>query len=295
MKLNSLTSFILALSSIILYSCSQSPPEFVQSPGGAIYKIIRKGNSEVKPDSGCRLVVMVKYEAKDTVFMDSYKDGRTLMIAYPSESYKGSLEEAFAEMKEGDSAVIKVNAKTFFTNVLKQECPAKVHPDEPLTFYITLKEIISQTELEQKQSEVMAQMQELAAKRKAAEPEELEAYIKENKVSAKPLASGLYYIETKKGSGAKPEKGATVKVHYTGKLLDGTVFDSSVERNEPIELPIGVGQVIPGWDEGIMLMNEGAKGLLIIPSALAYGEQGAPPVIPPYSTLVFEVELVKAK
>lgn len=295
MKLNSLTSFILALSSIILVSCGQAPPEFVQSPGGTIYKIIRKGNSEVKPDSGCRLVVMVKYEAKDTVFMDSYKDGRTLMIAYPSASYKGSLEEAFAQMREGDSAVIKVNANTFFTKVLNQECPAKVSPNEPLTFYITLKEIISQSELEQKQNEVMAQMQEMAAKRKGLESQELEEYLTTNKITAKPLASGLYYIETKKGSGAKPEKGATVKVHYTGKLLDGTVFDSSVDRGEPIELPIGVGQVIPGWDEGIMLMNEGAKGLLVIPSALAYGEQGAPPVIPPYSALVFEVELVKAK
>jgi len=85
--------------------------------------------------------------------------------------------------------------------------------------------------------------------------------------------------------------GQTVKVHYTGKLLDGTVFDSSVERGEPISIPIGVGQVIPGWDEGIAMMKKGEKGVLYIPAKLGYGAHGAGP-IPPYSNLIFEVELV---
>ena len=104
--------------------------------------------------------------------------------------------------------------------------------------------------------------------------------------------SGLYYKITKEGNGATPEKGAKVSVHYKGTLVDGTVFDSSYQRDQPIEFAVGIGQVIPGWDEGIMLLSKGAGARLVIPSNLAYGSQGAGGVIPPDATLIFDVELV---
>jgi peptidylprolyl isomerase len=108
--------------------------------------------------------------------------------------------------------------------------------------------------------------------------------------------SGLRYkITHKSGSGKKPEKGKNVAVHYIGKLPDGTIFDNSYGRGEPIEFPIGIGYVIPGWDEGIRLLEEGDKATLVIPSYLAYGESGAGGVIPPNADLIFEVELVKAE
>ncbi len=108
-------------------------------------------------------------------------------------------------------------------------------------------------------------------------------------------ASGLRYkITHKSGSGKKPVKGKNVAVHYVGKLPDGTVFDNSYGRGEPIEFPIGIGYVIPGWDEGIQLLEEGDKATFVIPSYLAYGEAGAGGVIPPNADLIFDVELVKA-
>lgn len=111
---------------------------------------------------------------------------------------------------------------------------------------------------------------------------------------ARRTESGLYYTVQNPGTGAKVEPGNTVKVHYTGKLLDGTVFDSSVERGEPLAFPIGAGRVIAGWDEGIPLFNVGGKGTLYIPSELAYGTRGFPGSIPPNSVLIFEIEVVGA-
>ncbi|WP_136480600.1 peptidylprolyl isomerase [Cognatitamlana onchidii] len=107
--------------------------------------------------------------------------------------------------------------------------------------------------------------------------------------------SGLRYQIIQEGNGAKAEKGKTVSVHYKGQLSDGTVFDSSYKRNQPIDFPLGVGQVIPGWDEGIQLLSVGDKARLVIPSNLGYGSAGAGGVIPPDATLVFDVELMDVK
>ncbi len=108
-------------------------------------------------------------------------------------------------------------------------------------------------------------------------------------------ASGLKYTDEVVGTGETPKSGQTVSVHYTGTLTDGKKFDSSRDRNQPIVFTIGVGQVIKGWDEGIMTMKVGGKRKLSIPPDLAYGSSGAGGVIPPNATLLFDVELVSIK
>ena len=110
------------------------------------------------------------------------------------------------------------------------------------------------------------------------------------KEGVKVTPSGLQYRVITEGNGAKPSASSKVKVHYTGKLTDGTVFDSSVQRGEPIDFALN--QVIPGWTEGVQLMTPGSKYEFVIPSDLAYGDRGAGNAIPPGATLVFEVELL---
>ena len=131
-------------------------------------------------------------------------------------------------------------------------------------------------------------------KMKALEEEAKEKALKEF-ANAATTPSGLKYIVLQEGTGNKPVATSNVKVHYTGMFLDGKVFDSSYPRKKPIEFPLGRGNVIEGWDEGIALLQVGDKARFVIPSHLGYGSRGAGGVIPPNATLIFDVELMDVK
>lgn len=133
------------------------------------------------------------------------------------------------------------------------------------------------------------------AEREAAAKNQQEELIGELSQGFEKTESGLRYKFIVKGSGAQAEKGKTVSVHYKGMLPDGTVFDSSYKRKEPIEFPLGKGHVIEGWDEGIQLLKVGDQARFVIPPHIAYGQRGAGGVIPPNATLIFDVELVDIK
>jgi len=139
---------------------------------------------------------------------------------------------------------------------------------------------------------------------KKAEPAKVKKYIDDNKLSGTTTTSGLFYVITKQGTGDKPAAGDSVSVNYVGKFVNGKLFETNVkevaqkektfnpmQQYKPIHIPVGVKAVIPGWDEGLMLLNKGAKATFVVPSKLAYGEQGNQ-IIQPYTPLVFDVELV---
>lgn len=165
------------------------------------------------------------------------------------------------------------------------------------SYAAAVKSVMDGTEPEMKPEEaqklINEYLQKLQGEMEARAREVGSKFLAENKLKegVKETASGLQYVVEKEGTGAKPGPEDEVTVHYTGKLLDGTVFDSSVSRGEPATFPLN--RVIPGWTEGVQLMSEGAKYTFFIPSDLAYGPQGVPNAIPPHSTLIFDVELIK--
>jgi peptidyl-prolyl cis-trans isomerase A (cyclophilin A) len=153
----------------------------------------------------------------------------------------------------------------------------------------------SQASFKAEKEKKAREAQEKAAAERAKLEAGFDARVKEKFPTAQKTASGLYYVVQKEGNGPQAEKGKKVEVHYTGTLWDGTKFDSSYDRGQPLPFTLGIGQVIAGWDEGIALMKVGGKIKLIIPSKLGYGERGAGGVIPPNADLIFDSELISVQ
>lgn len=290
-KTTLLVSVLMAWTVLFLVSCQSGDsrfPGYEKTKTGLIYKIHEKGTDTASPRVGNFLDVVMTYGTGDSILFDSrtMPTKQKMQVPMVESVHEGDLYEGFAMLNVGDSATFIVTADSVWTKLFRmQSAPPEFDSVEYIYFNVRLNEVITAETLSKRKEEEkkVAMAKELSDRTK---------YLTENYPDAKPTESGLYFIRTKKGKGKKPEEGQTVKVHYTGTLLDGTKFDSSVDSGKPLEFPIGKGRVIKGWDEGIAMMKKGEKGLLIIPSELAYGPRGSGPVIGPYSTLVFEVELI---
>ena len=197
------------------------------------------------------------------------------------------LEEGVGMLKKGGKATLIVPQQIAYGAESKgQMIPAY----STIIYDVELLSMRSKEEYEKERKAIQEQQKAREEANKVSEKALRDQYLLDNGITVEPTASGLYYIETEAGTGKKAVAGTTVSVDYTGRLLDGTVFDSSEGRG-PYTFRLGGGQVIRGWDEAIALMSEGGKATLIIPSELAYGSRDSG-TIPPYSTRVFDVELV---
>lgn len=297
--------FATGLAGLFLASCTTSDFEgFTKADNGLHYKFYTQNEGAQKPQDGDVVLLrfVIEKNGNDSVIansMNQSRDGSGCINLQPLEStFQGSLEDGLKMMGVGDSAAFIVSADSFFLKTQRMnELPKGFKPGDHIKATFCLKEITPKAEVEARQKKQMEEQEAMMRQReemaKELEPKEkpaIEEFVKKNKISVKPTESGLYYIETKRGTGANPKETDVVKVHYTGKLLDGTVFDSSIERGEPVEFPLN--QVIRGWTEGLKLMKKGGKATLLLPSSIAYGPNGAGDRIPPYSPLLFDVELL---
>lgn len=269
----------------LLSACGEG--SFDTDKSGLKYHFFKENKEAAKPVPDDVLVLRMMYKTEsDSVLFNTAEITSPFRMRMKKPSHEGGcIEDAFGLMHVGDSARFLIDAVQFFENTKKQERPAFVRDGDKLVFDIKIVKILKSDQFED----------EVRALQHASESEEirlLEHYLKITNVTVLPEKSGLYYIGLQPGTGKKAGHGSTVKIHYTGSFVDGKVFDSSLERNEPFTFQTGSGQVIPGLEEGVLKMKTGGTATLIIPSKLAYGfEQKGP--VPPFSTLIFEVELLE--
>ncbi len=266
---------------------------FKKTSNGLEYMIHVQEKDAPKAEVGDMITAILVYKtANDSILLDSRKNPTPFKIPLIASEYPGDIYEGLSLLGKGDSATFLILADSFFIKTARASLPSFIQAGSKLKFDIKILDIQKKADYEAEQKEMMEQQAQEMQEMQAKEQEAMQQYLKDNKITATPLESGLYYIEVKRGSGAKAEAGKKVKVKYTGMLLDGKVFDSSENHGQPFEFNLGTGEVIPGWDEGISKMKAGGKAKLVIPSNLGYGSRGMGN-IPPYSTLVFEVELVE--
>lgn len=267
------------------YSCSSKEKAFKKHSSGLFYRFIEMNPKGKIPKTGDILVLSLKIMNEEKKLVDESNFYR-MQLGKPM--FKGDFYTALSLLQVGDSVCFKLDAAGFFEKNRKRDLPVEFRQGDPVYIYVRLKNILSSEDLlNEKESTYHTDFEQ--------EKNLLKNYIEITNTTVKPTSSGLYYIEKKKGKGKKAEVGKTLVVHYTGTTIDGKIFDSSLQRGRPFSFVLGRGQVIKGWDEGFQLMQEGGEARFIIPSDLAYGKNGYSNLILPYSTLVFEVELLEVK
>jgi FKBP-type peptidyl-prolyl cis-trans isomerase FkpA len=264
----------------------------VHTPKGALVKILTSNaGPKIKLNDVITFDVIQKTE-KDSVLFSSYTSGHPIKLQVQPSQNVGDLMDVLTLLATKDSAYVKIPTDSIF----------KGHEDQRPPFITKGSSLVFTVKILQVQS-----LEEAMAEVKAAEISASDKYIADNKLNVTTTTTGLKYVITQPSVKRKPLTGDTLLVNYTGRTLDGKVFDSSIQADaqkaglnqpgrkyEPLQVIVGTTPIINGWNEGLLLLNEGSKAKFIIPSSLGYGSEGSGD-IPPYSTMEFDLELVKIK
>ncbi|MFC2086363.1 FKBP-type peptidyl-prolyl cis-trans isomerase [Bacteroidota bacterium] len=276
---------ILILLISFLTQCKNENSEYNTHESGLKYKFFKLNSNEKKV--AIDEIMELKYQLKTED--DSLIEETNLfrMRLKPPSHPGGSIEDGLSLMHVGDSALFIIDAESYYTLTRGIELPAYIKKGSKIKFYMKLNDIINLKELDSYREKMYHRSPE-------QEQMLLNDYLERTNTSIEPTLSGLYFIEMTEGTGEKPKPGQTVIVHYTGYFIDGNIFSTTYRSGEPFKFRYGAGEVIQGWEEGIIKMNVGGKYKLIIPSHLAYGDEGKGNRILPHSTLIFEIELLGA-
>jgi FKBP-type peptidyl-prolyl cis-trans isomerase FkpA len=280
-------------SATVLFSCSDGNKK--TTPSGMKYITYRELNGR-KPVAGDWVTVdMVYMDEKDSILFDSRNLKKPLRFELPQSQFEGSFEEGLMLLGEGDSASFFINADSIYEHVIsKQEGVMKNRPaaGSKLRFDVSLLRVQPF-----KEAEMEIAMEE--SRQEQAEKKTLDAYLEEKNIHAEKQREGYYILMQTPGKGSRVKNGETVHVNYSGRFLNGKIFDSNTESGKPYIFTVGKDEVIKGWDLAVQQLRKGDKVTLIIPSALAYGREGIKRgntlkyFVPPFSTLIFDFEVLE--
>ena len=306
-----------ALLGAAIFGASSCKNDSFKKVNGVEYMIIKEVKGK-KPAMGDVVEVNYKLIADSVVaatgktetftVIDTRKQnmGKPVPVPIDDKNFKGDIREVIKLLSPGDSVLINVPIDT-----LMVANPGKLPPwmkkGHKITFQMTIANITTmeqyQKDMQAKQEEMKASMQKdmqaKAAEQTPIDEKILQDYFTKNNLKPSKTPGGVYYIIHKEGTGATIKPGQTASIRYTGKTLDGKMFDSNVDpskgHTDAFSFPVGEARVIPGWDDGVQVMKKGTKATLYIPSPLAYGERGAGADIAPNSILMFDMEVVNVE
>jgi FKBP-type peptidyl-prolyl cis-trans isomerase len=278
--------------------------KFEKGEGDMMYKIHTDKSGETIKEGDFIAFKAIEKTEGDSVLYSSYDYDRPSLLVKEKSVFKGDLFAALGLLSEGDSATFKINIDSMVSKMGRPQ-PADT-TTKYLIYTIKVDKVIPKGKLNDSlfRGKIDAFLKTEMDHAKNGEAVKVKAYVSSKDMKPTVTPSGLNYVISKQGSGPKANPGDTVVVHYTGMFLSGKVFDSSLVdvakksgtfnagRNyEPLKLPVGMQGSIPGFEEGLMLLPKGSKATLILPSSLAYGEQGNQG-IPPFTPLIFEIEML---
>ena len=293
---------ITIVSTILLASCGGKGvfPGYDEADNGTCFKLIVEGTGKVTADTGGVMFLKINLlfhnyiTNTDSILQNINEQAKTMSLPFPVRkcAFKGDFLDMFMRLHTGDSATFFVRLDSLKANYDGMfSFPPRFDTMKYIGFTVKVDSLYSSSKYsdlnkaaEKKQLEMMLAMQK-------EEASSISKYIIDNKITVKPTADGIYYIETLKGKGENISEGKNVKVMYTGKFTDGNVFDSNMKPGgQPLEFLVGEHKMIPGMEKAVIMMKKGGKGTVIIPSSLAYGNGGGQ--MKPYATLIFDIEVV---
>jgi len=288
----------LFLACVVLFSCKNKDDKFKgysKTMAGLYYKLEGFNDGKEKPSKDMYLKLSMIYKTEnDSVFLDTQSQNPTGQIIMPASeaTNAGLLGDGIMNMHEGDSMSFMLDAGNLFEKFFKTPLPMFLTKQSMVKVNIKLADLLDKKEYDNE----MGKYEETLDTWDVEEQRRVKKYIDDNKLTAVQLDDGMYYINLAEGKGAKPDSTNSVVVNYSAYFMNGRLFDSTYGK-APFEFKMGEEfQVIWGLQQGIKLMKEGGKAKFIIPSYLAFGEEGSSTgIVPPFATVIYEVELIKVK